>query len=83
MLPAVASMMVPPGFSRPSASAASIMVSAMRSLMEPPGLVFSSFRNSLQGPVSKPCSSSMGVWPIRSRAEVTGRGEVVIDRSCS
>src|SRR5260221_648928 len=42
VLPAVASMITPPGLSRPSASAASIMVRAMRSLIEPPGLALSS-----------------------------------------
>jgi hypothetical protein len=38
VLPLVGSMIVPPGCSVPSASAASIMASAMRSLIEPPGL---------------------------------------------
>jgi hypothetical protein len=33
----VASTTVPPGFKRPSASAAAIMERAMRSLIEPPG----------------------------------------------
>ena len=78
MLPAVASMITPPGFSRPSASAASIMVRAIRSLIEPPGLALSSLVNSRQGPQSNiPVSSSTGVRPIRSSAEVTGAGACV------
>ncbi len=64
VLPAVASMMVPPGFRLPSRSAASIMDSAIRSLIEPPGLRFSSLRNSRQGPVSKLRTSTIGVLPI-------------------
>jgi hypothetical protein len=39
VLPEVGSMMVPPGLSAPRASAASTMDSAMRSLIEPPGLL--------------------------------------------
>ena len=42
VLPLVGSMIVPPGASRPSRSAASIMKSAGRSLELPPGLVVSS-----------------------------------------
>src|SRR5687767_3782892 len=66
--------MVPPGFSEPSFSAASIIERAMRSLIEPPGLALSSFTKRRQGPVSKPVSSSIGVRPIRSRAEAAGGG---------
>jgi len=39
VLPEVGSMIVPPGLSAPLDSAASIMPSAMRSLIEPPGLL--------------------------------------------
>ena len=39
VLPEVGSMMVDPGLSNPATSAASNMDSAMRSLMEPPGLL--------------------------------------------
>src|SRR5436190_23545101 len=66
--------MVPPGLSEPSASAASIIERAMRSLIEPPGLAFSSFTNRRHGPVSNPKSSSIGVRPMRSRAEAAGGG---------
>ena len=38
MLPLVGSTMVPPGPSFPSRSAASIMICAMRSFTEPPGI---------------------------------------------
>ena len=43
MLPLVGSMIVPPGLSRPSRSAASIIGSPIRSFTEPPGLSISSF----------------------------------------
>ena len=39
VLPEVGSTMVPPGFRAPLSSAASIIASAMRSLIEPPGLL--------------------------------------------
>jgi hypothetical protein len=74
VLPAVASMIVPPGLRLPSASAASIIERATRSLIEPPGFWFSSFRNSRQGPVSRLRTSIIGVWPIRSSAEPTTGG---------
>src|SRR5215471_10732976 len=45
--------MVPPGLSRPSASAAPIIARAGRSLMEPDGLALSSFRNSRHGATVK------------------------------
>ena len=38
VLPEVASTTVPPGLRRPSRSAASMILSAIRSLMDPPGL---------------------------------------------
>src|SRR5215467_15722942 len=61
--------MVPPGFSRLSASAASIMKRAGRSLMDPEGLALSSFKNSWNGPQSNLVSSISGVSPMRSRTE--------------
>src|SRR6185437_8159686 len=71
------------GLSRPSASAASIIERAMRSLIEPPGLALSSLTKRRQGPVSKPVSSTIGVLPIRSRADATtgGVGKVVTGAS--
>ena len=56
-----------PGASLPSFSAASIMLSPMRSLMEPAGFWLSSLANNRQGPVSSPASSIIGVLPIVSR----------------
>ncbi|MNE29663.1 hypothetical protein D3C80_1231530 [compost metagenome] len=81
-MPAVASTIVPPGFSQPCFSAASIMARAMRSLMEPPGFWLSSFRNRRQGPVSIRVTSIIGVLPIRSSKDFAGRdrtGASVID----
>src|SRR6185295_9515506 len=43
VLPLVGSMIVPPGFSRPARSAASIIGRPMRSFTDPPGLSISSF----------------------------------------
>jgi hypothetical protein len=63
--------MVPPRFSRSSAAAASIMTRAGRSLMEPDGLVLSSFRNSRHGPQLNLVISISGVSPMRSRTEAT------------
>ena len=60
--------MVPPGLSLPSASAASIIASPIRSLFEPPGLRNSSLASSV-APVSEPKfgSRTIGVLPISSR----------------
>src|SRR3984957_17240382 len=65
--------MVPPGASRPSASAASIMVRAGRSLSEPDGLALSSLRNRRQSPRSMRVTSIKGVSPMRSRIEAMNR----------
>src|SRR5689334_16938694 len=59
--------MVSPGCRSPVRSAASIIVTAMRSLIEPPGFCDSSFRNSSERPVSKFVSCTSGVFPIRCR----------------
>ena len=39
----------------------------MRSLIEPPGFMYSSLANSRQGPASTRLSSTIGVLPIRLR----------------
>src|SRR5580692_4262485 len=65
-------MIVSPGLIRPSRSAASIIESPMRSLIEPPGFWFSSLANSRHGPVPSRVSSIMGVLPISSSAERAG-----------
>ncbi len=49
VLPDVPSMMVPPGFKRPSASASSIILTAIRSFTELPGLKVSYFAKTKQG----------------------------------
>ena len=66
-MPAVASTRAP-GASRPSASAASIMLRA--GLDGADGLALSSLRNSRQGPQSMRVTSRRGVLPIRSSADV-------------
>src|SRR5689334_1479214 len=58
--------MVPPSFSRPSRSAASIIARAGRSLIEPDGFALSSFRKSSHGPVSRRFTATSGVPPMRS-----------------
>src|SRR5690606_5051868 len=67
VLPAVPSTRVAPGWMSPRASAASIMRRPMRSLMDPPGFMHSSFRYSSQGPVSRCWALTMGVSPMSSR----------------
>src|SRR6266567_4339854 len=68
VLPEVGSMMVPPGFSRPSRSAASIMRMPMRSLTLPPGLSISSLARIVGlTPRVTLCSRTRGVLPMASR----------------
>ena len=60
-------MMVEPGFSRPLASASSIMAFAMRSFTLPAGLKYSSFASTRAfspSAASMWVSSSSGVLPI-------------------
>ena len=74
VLPEVGSTIVPPGWSSPEASAASIIRSAMRSFTEPPGFRYSTFastRGASPSPSSDVESRSSGVLPIRSRREFT------------
>jgi hypothetical protein len=69
VLPDVGSTMVPPGFSSPDASAASIIFSAMRSFTLPPGLKYSTFASTrgASGPVGTTwLRRTSGVWPMRS-----------------
>jgi hypothetical protein len=53
VLPEVPSMMVPPGFNRPARSASSIIFTAIRSLMELPGLKVSSLTSTVA--FTSPC----------------------------
>lgn len=67
VLPEVGSTMVPPGFRRPSASAASMMRVAMRSFDEPPGLRYSIFASTVAAiPSVTLVSLTSGVLPTRS-----------------
>ena len=56
MLPEVGSTIVPPGWSSPEASAASIMRMAMRSFTEPPGLRYSTLARTTGPSVALPIS---------------------------
>jgi hypothetical protein len=70
VLPLVGSTIVPPGFSFPSRSAASIRAIAARSLIDPPGFSASIFATSC-GRRSLPSrdSRTSGVSPTASRIE--------------
>ena len=55
VFPEVGSTMVPPGFRKPSLSASSIILTAIRSLMDPPALKYSHFATvcaNMKGPVN-------------------------------
>jgi hypothetical protein len=70
VLPDVGSTMVPPGRSRPSRSAASIIAIAARSLIEPPGLSASTLATSWgTSPAPRRESRTSGVPPMASRIE--------------
>ena len=69
VLPEVPSMIVPPGFSSPAFSASSIILTAMRSLAELPGLNVSSLARTVPGttPWVMRLMRTRGVWPMVSR----------------
>src|SRR6266699_2545577 len=68
VLPEVGSTIVPPGFSLPSRSAASIIGRPMRSFTEPPGFRYSSFARICAPPGGESLSSrTIGVAPTSSR----------------
>src|SRR5215211_3638882 len=70
VLPEVGSMIVPPGFSRPSASAASTIRIATRSLIEPPGLKYSTLATTCGvRPDAMRLRRTSGVSPTVSRIE--------------
>ena len=59
--------MVPPGFSAPERSAASIIRSAIRSFTEPPGLKYSTLARTVAwSPLVTLFSFTSGVFPTRS-----------------
>ena len=66
MLPQVGSTIVPPGFSSPLSSAASIIRTAMRSFTEPPGLKYSTLARTVgPEPSVTLLSLTSGVLPTR------------------
>src|SRR5689334_3536191 len=66
VLPLVGSTMVPPGFSSPLCSAASIMRRAMRSFTDPPGLKYSTLARTVAWmPAVTLLSLTSGVLPTR------------------
>jgi len=68
VLPEVASTINPPGLSRPSRSAASIIATPMRSFTEPPGLKNSALAyTGVRMPCVTAFSRTRGVQPIVSR----------------
>jgi hypothetical protein len=70
VLPAVASMIVPPGRSQPRRSASSTIATPTRSLMLPPGLSDSSFKSMRAGtPCAIRASGTSGVQPIAARTD--------------
>ncbi len=71
VLPDVHSIIVPPGFILPSASAFSIILSAMRSLVECPGLKYSTLAYTGQGKSATILFIfTMGVSPMVSKMEL-------------
>src|ERR671918_2612027 len=71
VLPDVGSTIVPPGFSRPARSAASIIRRPMRSLTLPPGFSISSFARRVgRRPREILFRRTRGVSPIASRNEL-------------
>src|SRR6266542_10999 len=69
VLPEVPSMIVPPGFSSPCFSASSIIRTAMRSLIELPGLNVSSLTSTVAGMTPRVIElmRTIGVPPMASR----------------
>src|SRR5438045_6655716 len=69
VLPDVPSTIVPPGFSRPARSASSIIFTAMRSLIELPGLKVSILASTVASvtPFVIALMRTSGVWPMVSR----------------
>ena len=68
VFPLVGSMIVPPGFKRPFASASSIIFSPIRSFTLPPGFIISSFARTRHRASAMIFGSfTRGVFPIVSR----------------
>lgn len=70
VLPDVPSMMVPPGFRIPAASASSTIFSEIRSFTEDPGLKYSTFAKKVgDNPSATAFRRTIGVFPIVSRMD--------------
>src|SRR6185369_17502688 len=67
VLPEVGSMIVPPGLRAPERSASSTMDSAMRSLIEPPGLLRSDLTHTVWLAPNRRLMRMWGVRPMVSR----------------
>src|SRR3712207_5201644 len=79
VLPDVGSMIVPPGLRRPSRSAASTRRIATRSLIEPPGLKYSTLATICgTRPAPMRASRTSGVSPTVSRMESLMSGSSVV-----
>ncbi len=87
VLPDVGSTIVPPGWSSPEASAASIIRVAMRSFTDPPGLRYSIFASTIgpppSAPPSVPPSGPLSPPAGRSRVRERRRSGVLPIRSMS
>src|SRR5215217_6744217 len=82
VLPEVGSMIVPPGLSRPSASAASTIFIATRSLIEPPGLKYSTLATTCGfRPAAIRDSRTSGVSPTVSRMDPLMSAEAAMSRT--
>ena len=77
VLPDVPSMIVPPGFSSPAFSASSIIRTAIRSLIELPGLKVSTLASTVASmtPLVIELMRTIGVLPMASRmlSQISGR----------
>src|SRR3712207_3703897 len=79
VLPDVGSMIVPPGRSRPSRSAASTSRIATRSLIDPPGLKYSTLATTCgASPAPIRLSRTSGVSPTVSRIESLMSGSSLV-----
>src|SRR5437868_6442208 len=68
VLPDVPSIIVPPGLSSPAFSASSIIFTAMRSLIELPGLNVSTLATTVAGTsFAMRLMRTIGVWPMAAR----------------
>ena len=82
VFPAVPSTIVPPGRSAPRATASSTMLSAARSLTDPPGFMNSALPRIVQPLISEARFRRIsGVWPMASMTELSMMVEAGAARS--